>query len=286
MCYVHDTAAMGVGAGPVEARNALAAEARRVAEEGKKAGLEFDPEKGRWLQFGKGRELGLRVGGRILRSERETKELGVVVRSDLTFGAHIKRQAAKAARASGFVKRVNNTVRGLQPRVAVAAVSALAVSRVTYGAQIWWRGFEGAGRPKRTGPIKRRKRGAVGMEEVVRGGLLKAARAALPVWKTTPKAVLLRESGLGPVWALLDRLRAKAWLSQASVPEHHPLKAALRLGRFRQRAVFRPPTLLEGPPPADGSSCPSCRNRRGSIRLLACRAAACSAKSHGCWAHI
>ena len=45
LCYVDDTAAMGVGAGPVEARNALAAEARRVAEEGKKAGLEFDPEK-------------------------------------------------------------------------------------------------------------------------------------------------------------------------------------------------------------------------------------------------
>ena len=202
----------------------------------------------------------------------------MVVRSDLTFGAHVKRQAAKAARASGFVKRVNNTVRGLQPRVAVAAVSALAVSRVTYGAQIWWRGFESAGKPKRTRPIKRRNRRAVGIEEAVRGGLLKAARAALPVCKTTPKAVLLRESGLGPVWALLDRLRAKAWLRQASVPEHHPL---LRLGRFRQRAVFRPPTLLEGPLPADGSSCPSCRNRRGSVRLLACRAAACSAKSHG-----
>jgi len=58
LCYVDDTAAMGVGAGPVEARNALAAEARRVAEEGKKAGLEFDPEKDRWLQFGKEGSLG------------------------------------------------------------------------------------------------------------------------------------------------------------------------------------------------------------------------------------
>ena len=50
-----------------------------------------------------------------------------------------------------------------------------------------------------------------------------AARAVLPVWRTTPIPILHRESGLPPAEVLLEQIRLRTSLRLKTLDPAHPL---------------------------------------------------------------
>ena len=60
-----------------------------------------------------------------------------------------------------------------------------------------------------------------------------AARAALPVYRTTPIAALLREAGWGPAQTWLNRIHSRLAVRIAAADPYHPLRRRWNTSRMR-----------------------------------------------------
>ena len=71
--------------------------------------------------------------------------------------------------------------------------------------------------------------------------ITKAARAVLPVWKTTPNRTLCRDAGLPTAEDALEKARARMALRINTVPKGHPLEGCAELDmRLRGRGARTP----------------------------------------------
>lgn len=81
----------------------------------------------------------------------------------------------------------------------IKIVQACVLSTALYGADAWWPGLTHI-------TTQRGKKVGTGVgwhTDLIDRTVLKAIRAALPVWRTTPNKVLHRESGIPPAEILL-----------------------------------------------------------------------------------
>ena len=82
----------------------------------------------------------------------------------------------------------------------IKAVQSCVLSTALYGAEAWWPGLTRitTQRDKMVGT------GVGWHTDLLDSTILKAVRAALPVWRTTPKTALHRESGIPPSAIILQ----------------------------------------------------------------------------------
>lgn len=86
------------------------------------------------------------------------------------------------------VKRLNNMIRETQPNLIRQAIQGAAFATLFYGAETWYSS----------------KTSQWSIDQI-QGATNRAARAVLPVFKTTSDATLLRETGWSPTTTWLER---------------------------------------------------------------------------------
>jgi ribonuclease HI len=177
------------------------------------------------------------------------KWLGVLFDKKLTFKHHVQAQTAKAMKTARAFSSFGNTLRGVSAPLTRQAVIACVLPIAYFAAETWW-----PGREKRThsGVTSNRVDKLLRQLEKV---TLTSARAILPVFSTTPAAVLLRESGLSPPELKLEEIALRATVRIRRLDTQHPLRIRAdavqgpfiptRRNRFPTRLVKR---LLSLPP--------------------------------------
>ena len=174
------------------------------------------------IQF-PGRQRGalvdIQVNGSIIKTADHIRWLGVYLDSKLSFRDHVTRWCAKALKVAQHLRQLNSTRRGAPPGLSVTAVDMCVIPVATFGADVWWPGLS---RPTAQGMQTPH---ANNLCNVIDKVVHLALRAALPVWRKTPNAVLHRESGIPPARILLEanRLRVAARLN--SLDDRHPLRS-------------------------------------------------------------
>ncbi|EXU95536.1 reverse transcriptase domain protein [Metarhizium robertsii] len=186
-------------------------------------GISFDPEKTEVMHFSPRRrktEPPVRHGDVEKQPEAAMRWLGLCLNRKLTFKTHVEKWTAKAQTVAHHLRSLGNTRRGALPSAVQRAVRACVEPILLFGVEAWY--------PGTTSPRWRRpsKEGPSRIQQLVRKmskALKQAIRAILPIWKTTPIAVLHRESGIPPVHQLLEARRLRFSARIKSLDHAHPL---------------------------------------------------------------
>ena len=157
--------------------------------------------------------------------------LGIWFDRRLTFKLHVSKAKAKALSAAGALHALSNTVRGTSPNITRSAALTTILPVLLYGSTTWWPASSSS-----------RRDGTKRLAPEVDAVLLRAARAILPVWRTTPRSVLRREAAIPPARVLLDHLSASAMLRLHRVDSYHPLHARML------QILHLPPSNSDLPP--------------------------------------
>lgn len=158
--------------------------------------------------------------------------LGIFFDRRLSFLPHVQIAERKAMRAVGAIRGLGRTTKGVSAKVLRAAVLACVLPVLFYGFETWWSAEDGSRQPT----------GTKSMEHSVQAVITAAARAILPVWRTTPVAALSREAGLPS---------ARIWLRYLS-----------DRASFRLRRLDKSHPLLSRAPPSERIQLPNTRLRR------------------------
>ncbi|KAI0991644.1 hypothetical protein K3495_g16543, partial [Podosphaera aphanis] len=155
----------------------------------------------------------------------------------LTFKWHARSLAAKSLKVSQALSSLGNTARGVPPHLLRQAVVPCVLPVMYYAAETWWPGRTREGLHAR---ISNRVDTSLQLFTKV---VLTAARAILPVYRTTPSAALHRESGLAPPEIALEQRTLATTVRLRRLDPRHPLlRRAIRvlaLGRPTSRFVRR-----------------------------------------------
>ena len=117
------------------------------------------------------------------------------------------------------MRQLNSVKRGAAPGPLVTAVDMCVIPVATFGADVWWPGLS---RPTAQG---RQTPKSTNLCNLIDKVIHLALRSALPVWKTTPNAVLHRESGIPPARVLLEANRLRLASRLNSLDNRHPLRS-------------------------------------------------------------
>ncbi|KAJ3575723.1 hypothetical protein NPX13_g3935 [Xylaria arbuscula] len=164
--------------------------------------------------------------------------LGVWFDRKLTFKRHVNERTSKALKLAWHLKHLANTKYGPPADMIRKAVITCVVPTALYGSEAWYAG--------RTKP---RARAAANDHSEVRAGVGRfiekidyaftvGGRATLPVWRTTPNRVVMRDAGLPTAEVALEQaLYRQAWRLR-TVDSKHPLAARQKLA-YTKRAPTR-----------------------------------------------
>jgi hypothetical protein len=246
--YADDVALLATSPS-LEANSELLSDALQEALDwGAAEGVTFDPAKSELMHFSRRRAdqdpstTPTVSAGPISVTEGTERPylrwLGVLFDKKLTFKWHAAEAAAKALAVAHALRSLGNTARGVPPHLLRQAVTACVLQRAYYGAETWWPGRNRPGKVDTT--ISNRVDGHLSdLRKVVLAG----ARAILPVYRTTPEAALLRESGLLPPEIELNQIALLATVRIRRLDPYHPLRKRAemisRLGRPTTRLSRR-----------------------------------------------
>lgn len=177
---------------------------------GQENGIIFDSAKTELQFFHTKRkyfEPSLQIGNDIVKPNDYTRWLGIFLDRKLNFKEHIGRACQRSRVVTDHVKRLCNTVRGTNTLLLRKAIQGSALATLFYGSETWYG-------PKTSDWVLNQVQYAIN----------RAARAVLPVYKTTPVAALLRETGWGPAITWLDRSRDRLAARIAAADPKHPLR--------------------------------------------------------------
>ncbi|KAI0993628.1 hypothetical protein K3495_g14556, partial [Podosphaera aphanis] len=238
--YADDIGILGVGRTIVESAATVQQEVKSLLEWAHDNAVVFDTEKSEVIQFpGRCREdpVGIEINNIRIEPSQHIRWLGVHLDSKLSFKHHVTTWCGKALKVAQHMRRLNPVRRGATPGPLVTAVNACVVSVATYGAEVWWPGLT---RPTARGIVTPP---TTNFCNLIDRSVHLALRAALPVWRTTPNAVIHRESGIPPARIILEgnRLRLAARLN--SLDNLHPLRSRASLcpnvGTLKYKKVRR-----------------------------------------------
>lgn len=164
----------------------------------------------------RGAELPLDVGGVLVKPNNCTRWLGVFFDQKLLFREHVAQAVVRAKGVVAHVNRLARTTWGPRTDLARQAVQGCAFATLLYGAETWYS-----------------RRTPQGRVERIQVAINDAARAVLPVYCTTQRAALLRETGWGPARAWLDRIIDRMSVRVAGADAAHPLRRRWDKGRMQ-----------------------------------------------------
>lgn len=174
-------------------------------------GIPFDIEKTELQYFHRKRditkEVPLKFGQKIICSNDSTRWLGINFDRKVTFRTHINHTSTKALSALSHIRQLSSTIQDLSPLLARQAVQATALTALFYGTETWI--------------TFKNHRFMVGRIQKI---LNQATKAILPVYKTTPVSVLLRETGWAPAEAWPNRIQDRFSVRVAASDDWHPLR--------------------------------------------------------------
>lgn len=130
---------------------------------------------------------------------------------------HISR-ATKSMKVAKALSALPNTVREVQPKLMRHAIVACVLLVAYFGAEMWWPDRTRPGNPRL---ISNRVNFLLALLSTT---ILVAARATLPVYKTSLNAITYRESAfLTPEIGLLDNMALEATVRLRTLDPDHPL---------------------------------------------------------------
>lgn len=207
-------------------------DANALIEAGRREGLTFDASKTELIHFSQ--KPGAYNPGINLLFPRQSCDiaatptqgslrwLGVFFDRKLSFRTHVETLAARGRRLVNGVRALSNTVRGAPPLSVRRVIQACLIPTLTYAAPTWWQGHT---RPSRTDPRRQVNSGMKTLCQKLEVVLNHGLRTILPVYRTTPSAVLHRETAIPPVGLLLDQCVALFSLRLNRLDSYHPLMA-------------------------------------------------------------
>lgn len=220
--YADDIGILGIGRSVSDSADLAQREVDDILGWAHRNAVSFDIEKSEVIQFtGRKREnpVGLRVGNTLIEPAEHIRWLGVHLDPRLNFKHHVTTWCGKALKAAEHIRRLNSVKRGAAPGPLVRAVDSCILSVAMYGSEVWWPGLT---RPTTRGIITPQ---TSHLCELIDRVIRKALRAALPVWKTTPNAVIHREGGIPPARIVLESNRIRLAARIKSLDNRHPLRS-------------------------------------------------------------
>lgn len=248
--YADDIGSLYIRSDPAAALKALQADYPKMLRLGEEANCPFSPEKTEAMIFTRKKKKNIPD---IVLPDREPFEnpklvrwLGVFLDPILSFRGHVDTWCSKAKRVGDALRSLSNTQSGAPPQAMLTAVRACAINVALYGAEVWHPGQKNC-----YGQDTRVK----GHEEVVSRAITHVTRAAIPAYKTTPCAAILREGGIPPGTVLLGGIRRRAAARIRRLDSYHPLASRIhrtntRLGRLAALAAPRENQPILSPRPA------------------------------------
>jgi ribonuclease HI len=206
--------------------NKLQGDLQEALEWGRTEGITFDPKKSELIHFTKSTKDSqastspqVSVGTYTIRELIDPlRWLGVYFDRKLRFKDHARILAAKALVVGNALRSLGKTTRGIPPIYLQRAVTACVLKKGYFAAETWWPGRSRTSHGKR---VSNRVDSHIRLLEKV---VLISARAILPVYKTTPTAVLYRESRLRPPEIELDLISQTYGARTARLDPQHPLR--------------------------------------------------------------
>ncbi|TVY62678.1 putative 115 kDa protein in type-1 retrotransposable element R1DM [Fusarium oxysporum f. sp. cubense] len=221
--YADDTAILCVGDTVEETAAAASRSVEEMVRWGAANGVSFDPKKTEVMHFSRSK---LETAPAICHGDVEKhpeaamRWLGIWLDSSLSFRVHAEKWTAKSQAVTYHLRGLTNTIHGPLPSAVRSAVRACVEPVLLYGTEVW---YPGATRPRWEQPSKDRPSGIQHLLQIMNKAIVQSMRAILPVWKTTPTAILHRESGIPPITQLLEACRYRFSARLKSLDEAHLL---------------------------------------------------------------
>jgi hypothetical protein len=193
--------------------------------------VRFDPEKCELKHFTRSRdtthspEVAAPEFNFTIQEQPDTaiRWLGVWFARKLNFSHHVKKRTTQASIIVRHIRNLANTRRGPYAASLRKAVTTCVLSVLTYGAEAWYAGMAKSRKiasQTKTEAVPTRQEYL--LDEISRV-LNRAIRAVLPVWQTTPKETLYRDSGIPTARVALEQSRYRFGHRLRAVDKEHPL---------------------------------------------------------------
>ena len=154
-------------------------------------------------------------------AEPALRWLGVWFDHKLTFRRHVAIRAAKARKVAAHIRSLAKTTCGPPALSLRKAVITCVLPRLLYGSEAWY-----GGRTRTHTTVRGTKAVSTRLGwhiETVDKTLALAARGVLPVYRTTPIAILFWEAGLPSGRVALENEKLRFGAHLLTVDHHHPL---------------------------------------------------------------
>lgn len=170
-------------------------------EWGKENGVTFSPLKTEMQHFTRSRRRPKNLptisqDGHIIEAPATLRWLGIYLDSKLKFKHHIKVRAAQAKRVAGHLRGLNRTQKGMPPFTTRRAITTVIKPTAFFGSEVWYPGPSKPAQKRREGAFTEVKTGLSEAIDAIQKAINTAIRGCLPVWKTTPNNVQLREASV------------------------------------------------------------------------------------------
>ncbi|KAF5527647.1 putative RNA-directed DNA polymerase from transposon BS [Colletotrichum aenigma] len=245
--YADDIGLVATSPSLEENATALGQEITSILSWGTENKVAFDPAKCEAIHFSRKHQQTTDLpdiqarGLTIKASIKPIRWLGVWFDRRLTFQHHVGIKVAAAKKVAYFLQHLTNTKGGLPAAAVRKAAIACALPIALYGAETWYAGLT---RPALNSSTSIVGTGQKGLACRVGRVITAAARAILPVWRTTPTSALIRDAGLPTAEVALEAARLRFATRLQKVDQQHPLVPRLLQPGRQQTRLQRTAGLL------------------------------------------
>ena len=135
------------------------------------------------------REIRVGASHTVRFNPESTRWLGIWLDASLNLAENRRRRIGKARQAEARLRRIVSQY-GVPPAAARNLQAAIVQGTMLYASELTWNGEKG-------------------VEDEYQLAINRMSRAALGAFPSTPRGIIMAESGFTPAWALLDHWRAR-----------------------------------------------------------------------------